>query len=647
MSEVVHPEETIKRKSIFRSKVILFFPEGRNIRGGAVRSIFESLRSAENFGDYKILWVTKKRNQRRAVRSIDQSLTAISVKSKRLEAYLTCASCIVNESNYMFSHKKRKGQTIFQFPSEEYIKAGKKSSSLNQIDYFVGDPVFLEYIKYQHGIEDRRLLRWDYESMEIFRPQDPEEEPEDEAEDQEELEEEGLPQQDNEGLNGSDGQLPSRTLLDSRIVTDEYLKKIIDYLSSCDEKEKIRIRRTQIFLWNDRLAELKNRFENFGSPKSWAEWQYSDASVVLLGNVNKAPYWVNICKTIVPVGTEPTIREYMIQSMSAKTDLPDPADCTDQFILKAMESKVRKFGPCLYLTAVNKGLWLRSRLKSGIINAKTKVKKRLRLEARRAICIAQYAKGVFLTGDARNDSKILFYKNRHKGERCFLIGNGPSLTPEDLNKIKGEITFGCNKVFKIFDETEWRPTYFCMIDALIAKYSSADLSEFVHCPLFTNRSTIRLMTRKADHCVVMNNLGESKYRVSGNIGMYYIPSGATVMTVMFELAAYMGFSEICLIGVDCTSSLNVQGHGIKGYVNQDMIKKDIERVRRREKNFSMTEEDVARYYFEKSMSSYYVIRDYAEKKGIKVINATRGGMLEAFERKNLEDILASPKPSEA
>ena len=42
-----------------------------------------------------------------------------------------------------------------------------------------------------------------------------------------------------------------------------------------------------------------------------------------------------------------------------------------------------------------------------------------------------------------------------------------------------------------------------------------------------------------------------------------------------------------------------------------------------------------------------MIRDYAEKKGIKVINATRGGMLEVFERKNLEDILASPKPSEA
>ena len=53
----------------------------------------------------------------------------------------------------------------------------------------------------------------------------------------------------------------------------------------------------------------------------------------------------------------------------------------------------------------------------------------------------------------------------------------------------------------------------------------------------------------------------------------------------------------------------------------------------------------ASYYFEKIMISYYVIRDYAEKKGIKVINATRGGMLEAFERKNLEDILATPKPS--
>ena len=33
----------------------------------------------------------------------------------------------------------------------------------------------------------------------------------------------------------------------------------------------------------------------------------------------------------------------------------------------------------------------------------------------------------------------------HKGERCFIIGNGPSLRETELTKLKGEFTFGLNR----------------------------------------------------------------------------------------------------------------------------------------------------------------------------------------------------------
>ena len=46
-----------------------------------------------------------------------------------------------------------------------------------------------------------------------------------------------------------------------------------------------------------------------------------------------------------------------------------------------------------------------------------------------------------------------FFGFSHKGERCFLIGNGPSLRISDLEALQenGEITFGCNLVIKIPD----------------------------------------------------------------------------------------------------------------------------------------------------------------------------------------------------
>ena len=58
------------------------------------------------------------------------------------------------------------------------------------------------------------------------------------------------------------------------------------------------------------------------------------------------------------------------------------------------------------------------------------------------------------------------YKNKYSGKRCFLIGNGPSLKAEDLTKLyeNGEVTFAFNRVYNIFDDTGWRPTFYISQD---------------------------------------------------------------------------------------------------------------------------------------------------------------------------------------
>ena len=56
------------------------------------------------------------------------------------------------------------------------------------------------------------------------------------------------------------------------------------------------------------------------------------------------------------------------------------------------------------------------------------------------------------------------FKNKHQGERCFIIGNGPSLDPNDLNRLNDEICFGTNGIYNIYSKTSWRPTYYCVTD---------------------------------------------------------------------------------------------------------------------------------------------------------------------------------------
>ena len=60
-------------------------------------------------------------------------------------------------------------------------------------------------------------------------------------------------------------------------------------------------------------------------------------------------------------------------------------------------------------------------------------------------------------------------KNKYKGKRCFIIGNGPSLTKEDLEKLKGEYTFASNKIYKLFDKTSWRPDFYAIFDENVGK----------------------------------------------------------------------------------------------------------------------------------------------------------------------------------
>ena len=58
-----------------------------------------------------------------------------------------------------------------------------------------------------------------------------------------------------------------------------------------------------------------------------------------------------------------------------------------------------------------------------------------------------------------NDQKQAAFKDEDKGERCFVIGNGPSLGVSDLDRLRGETTFAAKKI--------WRPCRMCQTTRLM------------------------------------------------------------------------------------------------------------------------------------------------------------------------------------
>ncbi len=247
-----------------------------------------------------------------------------------------------------------------------------------------------------------------------------------------------------------------------------------------------------------------------------------------------------------------------------------------------------------------------------------------------------YKHGLFMDNNTR---RLLAMKDSHKGERCFLIGNGPSLTPEDLHLLKNEYTFGTNMIYKIYDKTDWRPSFHCVSDSIYATKLRDEIYNNVKSPIFTIEKTYHKMTKRNLHTTYVHTIASERYKVRGNLFAYCMVK-ATVLSLAAEFAFHMGFSEIYLLGVDCTNPHAKGGHFTENYTTKEIAETDISRIKNRMNKENVTTQQIGEHIIDRSLVVYKLLKEHADKHGIKIYNATRGGNLEIFPRVKLEDVLA-------
>ena len=241
--------------------------------------------------------------------------------------------------------------------------------------------------------------------------------------------------------------------------------------------------------------------------------------------------------------------------------------------------------------------------------------------------------------DANDYSKkIAKFKNLYEGERCFIIGNGPSLKLEDLEKLKNEKTFACNLIFQCFDKTEWRPTNYFNIDANSIRTTfrtrEKTLEIFSECENAFVRAASEMWDFRDDpefsNMYLMNMIfseSEEDFEFSEDCSEKVI-MGYTVTYTMMQMAVYMGFKEIYLIGIDHNYSKIVLQDGsiVNGKITKDKEHADFLG------NYNLPNGSEV-YKVERA---YMKARQYAEDHDIKIYNATRGGNLKIFELFNFD-----------
>ena len=241
---------------------------------------------------------------------------------------------------------------------------------------------------------------------------------------------------------------------------------------------------------------------------------------------------------------------------------------------------------------------------------------------------------------------ITFFKDLHKKQRCFIIGNGPSLAIQDLNRLENEITFACNSIYALYKKTKWRPTYYCVNDSLAVRtitmpenigkiqgqygYLFSGMSHWKH---FKDLKNVVLFKTEKGIC---DDAECASFSDDADKCVYVV---GTIAYVMIQLAVYMGFSKIYLLWIDFSFSGERHHDG----------KIDLKDV---QNHADLIEEEDAKYYqqinallgysylteIDHQLWGYQAANKYADGHGIEIYNATRGGKLEVFPRVDFDKL---------
>lgn len=242
-----------------------------------------------------------------------------------------------------------------------------------------------------------------------------------------------------------------------------------------------------------------------------------------------------------------------------------------------------------------------------------------------------------LTAEGR---RLRHFKDIHKGERCFIIGNGPSLKMHDLTKLSSEIKFATNMFLLHKDLEKIHLDYFCVSDPLhwqdgvFPKNWEQAFKMLPYCTFFFEKGCIPVYKRTPelqDSQVYFLNLDSSRRVFEGDFSIDVSSHTCWGRTVIIDfclpLAFYFGFKEIFLLGCDSDYGHKEDVNHFKDHYFYESS------VDGRKLSVFNTDK-----WFNDATSSYEVVKKLFEAHGRRIYNAGFGGKLEVFERVDYDDL---------
>jgi hypothetical protein len=240
------------------------------------------------------------------------------------------------------------------------------------------------------------------------------------------------------------------------------------------------------------------------------------------------------------------------------------------------------------------------------------------------------------------------YRDIHRGQRCFIICNGPSVNRQNLLPLKDEIVFSVSGGYHHQDYAIYQPRYHCApqfayTDILTkevgiawfremhAKIGAAELF-LSHWQEPLVRENNLFPGRQVNYLCMHGEFSKNPHRLVDITRM--VPGVWSVPIMCLMIAMYMGFKDIYLLGVDHDSFRSGE---YKYFYQPTVLKGRMEGITEDAKISDPLCEEL--YAWHRLFNQYRALKRIAQARGINIYNATAGGALEEFDRVSLEDVL--------
>jgi hypothetical protein len=259
--------------------------------------------------------------------------------------------------------------------------------------------------------------------------------------------------------------------------------------------------------------------------------------------------------------------------------------------------------------------------------------------------LLSYEKKEFYDAIEPDASDLSKFYNAYLGKRCFIIGNGPSLNKHDLSLLDGEYTFAVNGIFYKSEETGFMPYFYVVEDSSVMKENIEKIKAYK--PRYKFFPTIYKSLHPKDDTTVFFRMNRGFYEKSSP--NYAVPRfstdatrllycGQSVTFINLQLAYFMGFSEVYLIGMDFNYVIP-QSHERKG----DVLLSDTDDENHFHPDYFGKGKTWKDPKLDRVKSNYKMAKLAFESTGRKIYNASVGGKLEVFDRVDYSSLFLDVK----